>query len=191
MKNAIGLCAIALLIAAGANAMPLTYLVNVTFGDGGTAIGSFTFDPLAGTPCNTGASPCGRFYNVNIVTTTGTVRTGVTYHFVCGQDVPTCTGVSPDSTQVLTLTSAAGNQAGLPALALFFTGVGAVPPAGLTNPGLLPIDLSNSSLSVGAVLEGTCIDAACSAPTPPTRTSVAGQAILENLSATWWYWYVL
>jgi hypothetical protein len=162
------------LLTVSAKAEPLTwYLSGVTFDDGGTATGGFNFDPDAGTPCRTGASPCGMFSNVDIKTTTGGTRTGATYMFVCGQDVPTCTGVSPDSTAVLNLTTSAANQTGLPAFALFFTGVGGVPPAGLTDFGGT-IDVSNSSSSVGAGLEASCSDAACSAPAPPQRATVAG-----------------
>jgi hypothetical protein len=169
------LCSLTLvLLSSAANASVLTWYLNgVKFDDGGTASGSFNFDPDGGTPCSTGATPCGRFSNVSITTTSGSTRTGATYTFVCGQDVPTCTGVSPDSTAVLNLTSSAANQTGLPAFALFFTGVGGTPPQGLTDFGGT-IDVSNSSASVGAGLEASCADAACSAPAPPTRITVAG-----------------
>jgi hypothetical protein len=159
-----------------ASAAPTTYeLVGVVFNDGGTATGYFTFDPDAGTPCSLGVSPCGRYSNVNIVTTAGSARAGATYTFVCGQDVPTCTGVIPDSTQALNLTSSATNQTGLPGLALFFTGVGAVPPAGLGN--AQSYDISNSSLSVGAGQEASCGNATCSFPAAPARDTVAGTVV--------------
>jgi hypothetical protein len=162
------LCLLTLiLLSSAANASVLTWYLNgVKFDDGGTASGSFNFDPDAGTPCSTGATPCGRFSNVSITTTTGSTRTGATYTFVCGQDVPTCIGVSPDSAGVLTLTSTAANQTGMPAFALFFTGGGG-PPQGLTDFGGT-IDVTNNGL------EASCVDAACSAPTPPTRVTVAG-----------------
>jgi hypothetical protein len=167
-------CVFAFLLTFSATAQPLTwFLQGVTFGDGGTASGSFNFDPDAGTPCRTGASPCGLFSNVQIRTTTGSSRTGATYTFVCGQDVPTCTGVSPNSTQVLNLTTTSANQTGLPAFALFFTGVSGVPPQGLTDFGG-SIDISNSSASVGTGLEASCADAACSAPAAPSRATTAG-----------------
>src|ERR1051326_1819199 len=141
------------LLSTVANGAVLTwYLGGVVFDDGGTATGSFNFDPDAGTPCSTGASPCGVFSNVKITTTTGSSRTGATYQFVCGADVPSCAGVSPNSTQVLNLTTTAANQTGMPAFALFFTGVGATPPMGLTDFGGT-IDVSNSSPSVGAGVE--------------------------------------
>jgi hypothetical protein len=160
-----------LLLTTAANAQPLTWFLDgVKFDDGGTARGSFNFDPDAGTPCSTGASPCGRFSNVHITTTTGSTRTGATYSFVCGTDVPTCTGLSPDSTQRLDLTTTAANQTGLPGFALFFTNGGG-PPAGLTDFGG-SIDVS--SANAGGGVEGTCADAACSIPTAPVRVTVAG-----------------
>jgi hypothetical protein len=153
-------CAFVLLSTGSANAYPITYtLVGVQLSDGGTASGSFVFDPATGL-----------YSAVNITTTTGTARIGATYNYVCGQDVPGCTGVAPSSIQALYLTTTAANQTGLPGLTIFFTGVGATNGLG-TGPSF---DISNSSLAVGAILEGTCFDAACSAPTPPTRTSVAG-----------------
>jgi hypothetical protein len=164
-------------------ATELYQLIGVTFNDGGTASGTFVFDPNAGTPCSTAASPCGRYSNVNITTTTGSARTGAVYSYVCGQDVPSCTGVTPNSTNALYLTTSAANQTGLPALALFFTGVGAVPPAGLGSGA--SFNISNSSLAVGAAQEGTCVDAACSAPTTPTRTTVAGQVIVVALQTNY------
>jgi hypothetical protein len=162
------------LLTTAANAEALTWFLDgVKFDDGGTARGSFNFDPDAGTPCSTGASPCGRFSNVNITTTTGSSRTGATYKFVCGTDVPTCTGISPDSTAKLDLTTTVADQTGMPAFALFFTGVSGTPPAGLTDFGG-SIDISSSSPNVGAGQEAYCADAACSAPTAPLRVTVAG-----------------
>jgi hypothetical protein len=151
-----------LLSALSLSAAPITYaLVGVQFNDGGTASGSFTFDPVTNT-----------FSNVSITTTTGSARSGAVYSFVCGQDVPSCTGVAPNSTEVLNLTSSAANQTGKPGLALFLTGVGGIPPAGLGQSSY--IDISNSSLSVGAGQEASCLDAACSQPTDPSRVTVAG-----------------
>jgi hypothetical protein len=156
-----------------ASAGPIIWtLTGVTLSDGGTASGTFTFNPDAGTPCGS-ASPCGVFSNVNITTTIGSTRSGATYTAVCGTNVPSCTGVTPDSTGVLFLTSTAANQIGLPALALFFTGVGGVPPAGLTNLGGT-IDVSNASALVGALLEAGCANASCSSPNAATRAGTAG-----------------
>jgi hypothetical protein len=148
-------------------------LNGVTFGGGGAASGFFTFDADAGVPCSTGALTCGVFSNVDIVTTTGAGVTGATYTEVCGENVATCTGVLPNSTEVLFLTSTAANQTGLQAIAFFFTGVASVPPAGLSDSGGT-FDVSNSSLNVGAVQEASCLDASCGSPTPPERGSVAG-----------------
>ncbi len=110
-----------------ADASPIVWkLNNVLLSDGATASGSFTFDPDAGTRCGSFA-PCGRYSNVDIVTTTGSSRAGATYSFVCGQDVVGCTGVSPDSTEVLFLASNSANQRRGSALAFFFTGIGVFP----------------------------------------------------------------
>jgi len=160
-----------------AHAVPVHYVLSgVQLSDGGTVSGGFTFDADAGTPCSTGASPCGVYSAVNVTTTTGTFRTGTTYTFVCGQ-VATCTGVTPDSTGVLFLTSNAANQTGLPALALFFTAPGPLPPAGLSDAGGV-IDLSNNGAGVGQ--EANCADAACSMPAAPARITTAGSLIVPN-----------
>ena len=120
--------ALILLLATAANAAPTLYeLVGVQFNDGGTASGYFEYDPATNL-----------YSNVNITTTTGGVRTGATYNFVCGQDVPTCVGVSPNSTQALYLTSTAANQTGMPGFALFFTGVGGTAGLGSALPDPYP-----------------------------------------------------
>ena len=166
--------AIACALAAGAWAGPVTYFLNgVTLNNGGTATGSFTFNADAGTACSTPASPCGLYSSVNIVTTLGSSLSGSTYNFVCGTDVASCTGVKPDSTEVMFLTSNAVNQSGQLAIAFFFTGVGGVPPAGLSDAGGI-FDISNSSIHVGAVQEAPCSDAACSTPGSPSRVTTAG-----------------
>jgi hypothetical protein len=146
-----------------ASAGPLLWtLEGVTFAGGGTASGSFDFN-----------ADTGLYSNVDITTTTGGGVTGATYLFTCGQDVPACTGVVPNSTEALFLTSNAANQSGLPAIAFFFTGIGGVPPQGLTDLGGT-IDISNSSLSVGDVHEALCNDSACDAPAGAFRDSNAG-----------------
>jgi hypothetical protein len=166
------------LLSAAALAFPVRYNVNVTFNDGGTATGSFTFDADAGTPCSTGSSPCGVYSNVNITTTAGTIRTtGATYTLVCGTNVATCTGVSPDSTEVLFLATNTANETGLPALALFFTAPGPLPPAGLSD-AATTADLSNTSAGVGQ--EANCANAACSTPTAPSRLTVSGSASVSS-----------
>jgi hypothetical protein len=163
------------LLSAVALAVPIRYTVNVTFNDGGTANGTFTFDADAGTACSTGSSPCGVYSNVNITTTPGTTRTtGATYTLVCGTNVATCTGVSPDSTEVLFLTTNTANETGLPGLALFFTPAGPLPPAGLSDAGTA-VDLSNAVPGQGGQ-EGSCLDAVCSIPAAPARITNAGAA---------------
>lgn len=135
-----------LALALAASAMPVNWtLSGVTLNDGVTVNGTFTFNPDSGTACTGGTTPCGTYSNVDITTTTGGGLAGTTFLDVCETDVPSCTGLSPDSTEVLFLTSNAANQTGLLAIAFFFTGVGAFPPAGLTDAGGI-IDVSNSSL---------------------------------------------
>jgi hypothetical protein len=161
------------LLAASAGASPIQWTLNgVTLSDGGTVSGTFTFNPDSGIPCGSFA-PCGTYSNVDIVTTNGSTRTGATYSFVCGQDVATCTGISPDSTEVLFLTSNAASQSGDSAIAFFFTGIGVFPPEGLTDGGGV-IDISSDSGSVGTVQESDCVDAACTTPSGVVRSSNAG-----------------
>jgi hypothetical protein len=122
-----------------------TYNLSGTFNDGGTLSGTFTF-------------ASGTFSSVNIVTTAGSVRTsGAVYSFVCGQaSNPSCSGLPPGAGDALYLTTSAGNQTGLPAIALFF------------SPGL------GASTVTLSGLEANCVDAACSAPVAPTRFLAAG-----------------
>lgn len=150
----------AVCLAGSVNAFPIPYtLVGVEFNDGGIATGSFIYDPTTNV-----------YSNVHIVTTTGSARSGATYTFVCGQDVSSCTGVSPNSTELLNLTTSDADQTGEPGLALFFTGVGGTMGLGTAT----QFDISNSSLSVGAGQEAACANAACSSPTNPSRVTVAG-----------------
>jgi len=144
----------------------------VTFNDGGTATGTFVFDADAGTPCSTTSSPCGVFSNVDVVTTTGSSLSGVTYTTVCGVGGDTsCTGVSPDSTEVLFLTSGAADQTGDQAIAFFFLAGGLYPPSGLSDAGG-SYDVSNTT--AGLVNESFCNDAGCDNPTGADRVSIAG-----------------
>ena len=170
----VALCALALV----ADARPTLWVFSgVMFFDGGTLSGSLVFDPDAGTPCSLGGSPCGVYSNVNVTTTTGSVRNGATYHFVCGTDVPNCDGVSPDSTEVLLLTSNSANQNGLPGLNLLFTGVStAFPPQGLTDAGGV-VDISDSSPDVGAVFEAKCLGQTCFTGIGPGRFNTSGLVI--------------
>ena len=117
-------------------ATPIQWNVNVTFDDGGTATGSFVFDADAGTACTTTTSPCGLYSNVNIITTTGSAVPGSTYNTVCGVGGDTsCTGVLPDSTEALFLTSGAADQTGAQAIAFFYLAGGIFPPNGLSDAG--------------------------------------------------------
>jgi Domain of unknown function DUF11 len=104
-------CLLPLLLAAGANAVPLTYnLSGVVLSDGATASGSFSYDAATNT-----------YGNINITTTNNGVRPGATYNSVSS-------GFAPDSGGVLLVTIAGGSQAGLPGVSLLFspvlTGVG-------------------------------------------------------------------
>lgn len=173
-----------ILVAVTADASPIVWTLNsVALNDGGTATGTFTFDPDAGTPCGS-FGPCGTYSSVHIVTTNGSSRAGATYSFVCGESVSACTGVSPDSTEVQFLTSNAANQTGDSALALFFTGIGVFPPGGLTDDGGT-IDISGSSSAVGIVSEASCANAACSLPSGSSRASVDGTVSAVPEPTTW------
>jgi hypothetical protein len=155
-----------------ASAGPILWTLDgVTFAGGGAASGSFDFD-----------ADTGLYSNVDITTTTGGGVTGATYLFTCGQDVASCTGVSPNSTEALFLATNVADETGLPAIAFFFTGIGGAPPQGLTDNGGT-IDISNSSLSVGAVQEALCSNAACSGPAAPSRSSDAGTVVAPEPSS--------
>jgi hypothetical protein len=163
-----GICTLSMAAVAG----PVLWTVNVTFADGGTAMGTFDFDADAGTACSTTLSPCGLYSNVDIVTTTGSSLTGTTYNTVCGVGGDTlCTGVLPDSTEVLFLTSAAADQTGAQAIAFFFLAAGPIPPSGLSDAGG-SYDVGNTT--GGLVNESFCNDAGCDQPTGASRLSVAG-----------------
>ena len=171
LRIAIALAALSLT----ASAVPRTYTFSgVTFTDGGTISGTFVFDADAGTPCSSAASPCGVYSSISVVTTNGGLRTGATYTAVCGTNVPGCTGVAPDSTAVLLLTSTAANQTGLPALGLFFTAGGGVPPAGLSDTSGA---ISINNTTAGAAQEAACSNAGCAAPSAPARATNAGFVI--------------
>jgi hypothetical protein len=163
-----GICTLSMAAVAG----PVLWTVNVTFDDGGTAMGTFDFDADAGTACSTTSSPCGLYSNVDIVTTTGTSLLGTTYNTVCGVGGDTsCAGVPPDSTEVLFLTSGAADQTGEQAIAFFFLASGPIPPNGLSDAGG-SYDVSNTT--AGQVDESFCNDAGCDKPTGASRLSVAG-----------------
>jgi hypothetical protein len=166
------------LLSATASAGPVIWTLNgITFNGGGTASGSFTFDADTGShACSSALTPCGTFSNINITTTTGAGVTGSVYTHACGVDVIGCTAVSPDSTEVLFLTSTAADQTGLPAIAFFFAGAGVVPPGGLTDAGGV-MDVSGSSSSVGVIQEALCNNAGCASPAAPSRVGNAGSVV--------------
>ena len=162
--------------AMAASALPITWtLTGITFDDGGSASGSFTFNPDTGTPCGPFITPCGTYSNINITTMTGGYVTGANYLYACGSDVPTCIGPigqTPDNTAVLFLTSQAVDQTGLPGLFFYFT-----PPfAGLTDAGGT-IDLSNSS-----VFEFACADSGCDFPDFSSGSRVGNAGSVSNSS---------
>lgn len=165
-----------------ASAMPVVWTLNgITLQDGSTVSGSFTFDADSTVACSTGDSPCGTYSNVDITTTAGGGLAAATYLYTCGTDVVTCMGVSPDSTEVLFLTSNELNQTGMQGLALFFAGVSGTPPMGLTDAGGT-INVSYSSNTAGGVTEGICNDAACDAPNNPA-SSTAGFVVAATAVA--------
>lgn len=170
-------------IALAATGAPITWVFSdVVFTDGGTLSGEFTFDPDAGAACILSSSPCGMYSSVDITTSSWGKTFGATYLAVCQQDVATCTALAPDSTEVLFLTNTQADQTGFLALAVFFTGNGATPPSGLTDSGG-SIDVSGTSLSVGAIEEAICTDPACDAPSSMVRTTNQGVVVSEATSA--------
>lgn len=148
-----------LFMALAASAQPTVYyLQNVTFSDGGTASGTFTYDATTN-----------RYSNVNVTTTAGTVRTaGATYLYVCGQDVPTCTGVFPDETGSLNLTTNAADQTGLPGFALFFL----IPMSTYSG---FDYGIGPNQLSSGT--EANCSNASCAGAAAPVRFTTAGSIV--------------
>lgn len=142
---------IALTLTATAYGAPVTYcLQGVTFEDGGVASGCFTYDAATNT-----------YSNVNISTTTGSLRAGATYSVVCGTSNPTCTGVTPSSSAVLYVTSTSANLTGTPGLALVFA---------------IPLTANGGTVAIAFAQEGTCADATCSVPTSPQRFLSRGAA---------------
>jgi len=121
-------------------------LTGVTFGDGGTAAGSFVYDASTNT-----------YSSVNITTTTGSVRTGSSYHFIAPSPN------SPSSSFVLYVSVGAGNLTGTPAFSMVF------PFPGLTNSsGVIPVEFG---------IEAVCSDAVCTGPVEPTRFLTGGSVV--------------
>jgi hypothetical protein len=141
----LSLCVVAICcaFAGSASAVPVTWTLHeVVFQDGATASGSFTYDADTNT-----------YSAVNITTTTGPIRTGATYTFVC--IAPCVDGGPPSSENAVFLTiSPASDQTDLPVLALGFF-------APLTNAGAKAIPAFMG--------EGNCGDATCSTFESPAR----------------------
>src|SRR5262249_28302322 len=134
-------CALALSTAA--YAVPLQWTISATFEDGGTASGSFVYDATANL-----------FSQVNITTTTGSIRTGATY--------VRANLVAARADLVLVITSASGDLTGTPIL-----GASLVSP--MTNAGgTIQINLS------ALYEEDSCGNAACTGVTAPRRTITSG-----------------
>jgi hypothetical protein len=149
-RSVIFACTLAIMLGvSSANANPINFaLKGVVFNDGGTASGTFTYDPATN-----------QYSNVNITTTTGGIRTGANYQFVCGQSNPTCTGLVPPGPDAeLNLTAGAGDLTGTPGFVLFFT----------------PFLTAGGSSSVVGSFEATCSNATCAVPTGPIRVLTAG-----------------
>ncbi len=138
MKPILFLLALVLVVT-GAQAQPTTfYLQNVTFTDGGTASGTFTYNPATNT-----------YTNIVIKTTPGTVRTGETYLAVCGAN---CAPLDAAADHAIFLPVATTNPTGMPSLYMVFS------PALTTFGGF--------DYGLGGVLraldnEGNCTDSTC------------------------------
>jgi N-acetylneuraminic acid mutarotase len=140
----VGLTLIGLLATSAAAAPLLWTLSGVTFSDGGTASGSFVFNPATNT-----------YSDINITTTTGSVRTGAVYHF-------RLSAAPSVSTLIVAVTASGGDLTGTPVLALQFPG------AGLTNTG-------GTVTPLGA--ESVCADSGCSNGTLPQRNISGGSVV--------------
>lgn len=134
-----------LLCAGLANATPLTwYLQGVRFTDGGTAGGSFVYDATANL-----------YSSINIVTTTGSVRTGATYLYVNPHAFISTASV------LAAVTANSGDLTGTPWYASVFV-------SPLTNAGGT---ISIDTLHGGG--EATCVTN-CLGTTEPNRFFTAG-----------------
>jgi hypothetical protein len=143
--------------AGSAWAVPQTWtLFGVMFDDGGTASGSFTFDPDTNT-----------YSAVNVTTTSGASRTGATFAFVC---TAPCTGIAPPGPGAVLMltTSSAGDQTGLPGMSMRFQ-------SPLSN-------VPDKGVAIDTGLEATCSDAGCSNPVDPVRRIIAGHVVTVDLT---------
>jgi hypothetical protein len=139
---------LALTVSMSSFAASITWTLNgVTFSDGGTASGSFAYDPATN-----------QFSAISIATTTGSSVAGTTFSFVC--QTP-CVGVVPDPTGALFLTLVStSNLTGTQAFALFFG-------PGLSLPG---------TVQITSGLNANCSNSTCAAPAGASRFVTAGTA---------------
>ncbi len=155
MKPIFCLLALVLLVA-GANAQPATFYVNLTFNDGGTGRGMFTFDPAMNT-----------YSNLYIVTTPGTTRpAGQIYIAACG--AATCTLYVPNASEVIALPTATANPTGMPSLLLLFS------PALSQYTG---VDYGLGGVIYPRDNEGDCLSSTCSTVNATTDRRVTGGTV--------------
>ncbi len=148
---------LAALSAATLFAVPVTWtLSGVTFADGGTASGTFVYD-----------ADTGHYSSFNITTTTGSARTGTTYHF--GTNI-----YAPEYSLMVAVGS--GDLTGTPALYLVFNSV--LTNAGGTVPLVLGADPDTTSS------EASCNDATCDLSAPVVRQVSAGSITTNPLTPT-------
>jgi hypothetical protein len=138
-------------------AVPVTWtLSGVTFADGGTASGTFVYD-----------ADTGLYSSFNITTTTGSARTGATYHF--GTNI-----YAPEYSLMVTVGS--GDLTGTPALYLVFSSL--LSNGGGTVPLVLGADPDTTSS------EASCSDAACGTSEPVARQVTAGSITTNPVTPT-------
>jgi len=129
---------------------PVTWYLNqVKFEDGGTASGSFVFD-----------APAGEYSNLNMTTTTGSIRTGASYAILI-------TGLLQDASNLVAATgSPTANYTGRSALGFSFASP--LTAAG----GTIAIQPYNYPVSLS--VENACTDAQCLNVSPPIRKITSG-----------------
>jgi hypothetical protein len=122
-----------------ASAGPVVWILSgVTFADGGTASGSFVYNADTNT-----------YSSINVTTTTGSARSGATYHFQNGGG----------ANALGMVTVVAADLTGTPDLALGFS-------SSLTNAG--------GTRTLTGNFEATCQNAGCSSQVGPLRNVTAG-----------------
>jgi len=108
-------------LTATASAASLWRLQGVTFADGGTATGSFVYDPGTNT-----------YSSIGIITTPGTAFSGTTYEFI--------DSATSSATGAGFLTSAASDQTGADGLALFYN-------SSLAGGGTIPLKTKSAEVT--------------------------------------------